>query len=437
MELGFLFAFSLTLIGCVATGIPILYALGAGYLLFFTYALLKGRSVRAVLQMSLDGVRTAKNVLFTFVLIGLLTASWRAAGTIPAAVFYAAELIRPPVFLPMAFLLNCAVSFLTGTSFGTSATMGVICMTMGRAMGVSPVWAGGAILSGAFFGDRCSPVSSSALLVSELTATNIFENIRAMLKTGLVPFLLTCAVYTAAGLASPAGAAGAADAGEVFAASFRLGPVTLLPALAILVLSLRRVNIRLTLLAGIASAMAVCLLYQGTELLPLLRLMLLGYHAPDPRAAGMLDGGGIVSMLGVAAIVCISSSYAGIFRETGLLDGLKSRVAAFGQRRSPYGAVLLASLLAATVACNQTLAILLAHQLCASAREDRAGLAVDLENTAVVIAPLIPWSIAGSVPLASVSAPTASLAAACYLYLLPLWNLAVRARRGGGNSARG
>ncbi len=436
MELGFLLAFSLTLIGCVAARIPILYALGAGYFLFFTYALLKERSVLSVLKMSVNGIRTAKNVLLTFVLIGLLTALWRAAGTIPAAVFYAAGFIRPAVFLLMAFLLNCVVSFLTGTSFGTTATMGVICMTMGQAMGVNPVWVGGAILSGAYFGDRCSPLSSSALLISELTGTDIFDNIRGMLKTGLVPFLLTCAVYAGAGVVIPTAGTEIGNAGTALAAAFRLGPVTLLPALVILILSLFRVKIRLTMMAGIVSAMAVCVFYQGIAPLPLLRLMLLGYHSPNPLTAGMLDGGGLLSMLHVALIVCISSSYAGIFKETGLLDGLKTRTAAFSQKHSPYDATMFSSLLAAIVACNQTLTIMLVHQLCGADREDGNQFALDLENTAVLIAPLIPWSIAGSAPLSSMSAPTLSLAAACYLYLIPLWNLLVRRQRSAKSADR-
>ena len=80
------------------------------------------------------------------------------------------------------------------------------------------------------------------------------------------------------------------------------------------------------------------------------------------------------------------------------------------------------------IACNQTLAILLSHSLC---REDftQEDLAIGLENTAVVLAPLVPWSIAGAVPLATLGAPTAALAAACYLYLIPLWDLAVHLRK--------
>ncbi len=122
----------------MAAKLPILYALIVGYLIFSVYARLRQYSVPAILKMSAAGIRTAKNVLMTFVLIGMLTALWRAAGTIPTIVCHAADYIRPSVFLLMSFLLNCLVSFLTGTAFGTAATMGVICMTMARTMGGGP-----------------------------------------------------------------------------------------------------------------------------------------------------------------------------------------------------------------------------------------------------------------------------------------------------------
>lgn len=134
----------------------------------------------------------------------------------------------------------------------------------------------------------------------------------------------------------------------------------------------------------------------------------------------------IAPMLNVAAIVCLSSSYAGIFAGTGLLDSLKARVAALGGRTSAFFVVFCVSVAAAIIACNQTLTIMLAHQVCGSVEPDAQQFAVDLGDTAVVLAPLVPWSIAGAVPLASIGAPTVCLAAACYLYALPLWQLLVR-----------
>jgi len=94
----------------------------------------------------------------------------------------------------------------------------------------------------------------------------------------------------------------------------------------------------------------------------------------------------------------------------------------------PFGTILLTSVITIMISCNQTLAIMLTHQLCMDAEPDPETMASHLENTTVVIAPLIPWSIAGAVPLATVGAPTACILTACYLYLLPVWNYAVAIR---------
>ena len=183
--------------------ISLLFALLLGYVIFALYAIRKGFSLPEVLGMSAQGVPAAKNILTTFVLIGILTSLWRAGGTIPAIVCYSVRVMEPRLFLVCSFLLNCLVSFLTGTAFGSAATMGAVCMTMAAALGADPLMTGGAILSGVYFGDRCSPVSTSALLVADLTGTDLFGNIRQMLRTCLVPFALAAGLYLLFGLSSP------------------------------------------------------------------------------------------------------------------------------------------------------------------------------------------------------------------------------------------
>lgn len=411
------------LVLCVCLGKNILFALAFGLLLFLLYGRRKGKSWAQLLPMALSGVKSVGNILVTFLLIGMLTALWRAGGTIPAIICMAASLIRPSIFYLLAFLLNCGVSVLTGTSFGTAATMGVICMTMANTMGLSAVLAGGAVLSGVYFGDRCSPVSTSALLVSQLTGTNIFSNLRRMVRTALPAFLLACGIYTLFGLFGEAGAL-SMDVEAIFSRQFQLHWFVLLPAVAILVLSAFQVNVKPTMLASILLAVVSCLWIQKIPVSQLPRLLLLGYKSADPEIAAMLTGGGVLSMVSVSAVVCLSSTYAGIFQGTGLLDGVQQAISRLGERISPYGAVVCTAVAASVIACNQTLSILLTHQLCSSLEEDPGGFAIDLEDSAVVIAPMVPWSIAGAVPLASMGAPTASILAACFLYLLPLSRLA-------------
>ena len=415
-------AFCASLLVCLVLGGNILYALMAGLAIFAFYGKRQGYSWRALGKMIGAGVKTSGSVLLVFQLISVLTAFWRACGALPLIICCAVDLIRPKILLLMTFLLNCGVSVLTGTAFGTAATMGTICVSVGVSMGMDPLLLGGAMLSGVYFGDRCSPVSTSALLVSELTATDIYDNIRRMVKTGLVPFLLSCAVYLALGLSCGDGGA-RADLWPVYGREMTLLPIMCLPAVLILLLSLFHVKVKRAMAASILASVLLCVFLRHMDAPALLRTALFGYTASDAAVGAMLNGGGILSMLRVSLIVMISSAYSGIFRETGLLDRLCERITALSERTSPYASMLLTALLAGLVACNQTLTIILTHQLCAPSQKDGETFAINLENSAVLVAPLIPWSIAGATPLSTVGAPTASIALACYLYLLPLCEL--------------
>lgn len=436
METLTLLLFCAALVVCVALDWSILYALVVGLVIFLTYGRKRGYGWRELGKMCLDGVKTARNILITFFLIGVLTALWRASGTIPAIISYTVPFIRPSVFLLMTFLLNCLVSVLTGTSFGSAATMGVICATLGAAMDVPAALVGGAILSGVYFGDRCSPVSTSALLVSELTQTSIFDNIRGMLRTAWASFLASCLIYLVVGMATPHTQT-SLDLAALFETEFRLHWAALLPALVIFALAVCRIPVKWAMLASIVSAIPIGLFLQQLSPGALLRFALLGYQAREQAVGTMLNGGGVISMLKVAAIVCISSAYSGIFQKTGLLDRLQQVILDLSHRITPYGAMLTTSIFAAAIACNQTLSIILTHQLCQEAQPSREETAISLENTAVMVAPLIPWSIAGGVPLASASAPTVSICFAFFLYLLPLWRLVVEWRRGGREGKKG
>lgn len=424
MELFVLGAFVAVLVACVAVGIPTAYALVAGLALFSVYAWHAGNSPRRVAEMCRHGVRPICRILGMLVTVGVLTGLWRAAGVIPAIVYYAVPLITPGLLLLMTFLLSCLVSVLTGTSFGTAATMGAICISIAASMDVPLVLAGGAALSGAFFGDRWSPISTSALLVANITGTDFYGNLRNMLRTAVVPFALTCLIYFVLGWLVPAGAAGA-DTAKALAAAFDLSPIVLVPPALVFALALARMDILLVIAAGIVSSVPLCLAVQGMGAADVLRTALFGFTAPTPETAA-LAGGGIASMVSAIAIVVITSTYAGIFEETGLLRGVEGVVARLSARVSPFAATLGISVLASAISCNQTLAIMLTHQLSRDLTTSAEDHALDLEDSVVLVAGLVPWSIAGGVPLASMGAPIESMALAVFLYAVPLWRLATR-----------
>ena len=408
---------------CIFTGLQILYALLFGLVCFSVYAVLKGHSAKETCSMLIEGMGKVKNILFIFLLIGSLTSIWRTSGTIPYILYHAMRFINPRYFVLCTFLLCSVMSFLTGTSFGTASTMGVICMLISNAAGLSPALTGGAILSGSFFGDRCSPMSTSAQLVCTLTQTNIYTNIKNMFRTCLVPLLLSYILYV---VLAGSGSAARVDTEIVslFKEHFSLHPAAAVPAILMLGLALFHVNVKYAMGASIIAAAAVALTLQGTAPADLARSLWTGYRAGEgTRLAALLNGGGIASMVKVAVIVLISSSYSGIFSHTGLLSGVKTALQHSAKALTPFGTVVLTSVLSCAVSCNQSLATILTCQMCDTLYPSQEDLALALENTVIVLAALIPWGIAGAVPVATIGAPMTCMLYAFYLYLLPVWNL--------------
>lgn len=147
-----LFLFCAALCAALMLGISLLWALAFGYCLFFCYARAQGSDSRRLLQVSITGIRTVAPVLCVFVCIGMLTASWRASGSIAWLVVLCLKVMEPGFFLPCAFLANCLLSWLLGSSFATAATLGIITMSLGNALHIQPWLTAGSILAGIYFG---------------------------------------------------------------------------------------------------------------------------------------------------------------------------------------------------------------------------------------------------------------------------------------------
>lgn len=424
VEIRILGIFAFFLILSLLCRISLLWALLAGFILFFSYGIYRHHSFHEMVNLSFSGIHTTKTVLITLALVGILTASWRICGTIPYIVYYAAQWCHPALMLTSIFLLCGFISMLMGTSFGTAATMGVICMTMTNSMHIPAVYAGGAILAGVYIGDRCSPMSTSALLVATITHTDIFKNMLLMIKTSAVPLLISIILYTVLGL-SLSSAETTAHTAAIFNQYFTLHWVTSIPAVLVIVLSCCRMHVKYIMLTSILTAAVIAHIWQGMRIEAILQAFFFGFHPHDPQLAQLLNGGGFVSMLHVLAIIIISSSYAGIFSGTGFLQPIQDAIHKMSKKTSSFGAILLTSVVTSMISCNQTLAIMLTHQICRPIEPDAQRMAIALENTAVITSPLIPWSIACSVVLAVVNAPMTAIGLACYLYLLPAWCLYV------------
>jgi len=425
--------FSAALMVSVVSGVSIMAPLFLGLCLFAGTALKQGHSPGAVAKMTYRGVKKSIPVLVILVLIGILTAMWHAGGTISLCVYYGLSAINPRFFLLSAFILSCCFSYAIGSCFGTAGTIGVVIMALARSGGVDARIAAGVVLSGAFFGDRCAPVSSSANLVAALTETRLYGNIRNMFRTAFVPMLLSLAAYFFLSFGNPMQGDNAAALAEL-ASAFELEPIMLLPAALILLLPILGVDVRKAMLASILAGAFLSVFARGIALPGLLHIAALGYEpTSDGRFARILAGGGILSMTRALGTVFVASAYAGIFEETGMLNGIRDFMERRCRRVTLYIATMAMSVVTIMFACNQTFSVILTSQFMKDIYDHRGVprevMAIDLEDSVILIAGLVPWSIAVAMPLALMEADAGSIPYAVFLWLVPLVNLFPPMRR--------
>ena len=413
--------FSLSLIVCLLLKFSVVYALIIGYLIFISYGFMKGHNLIVLIKKSFEGVLTVKNILLVFILIGIITALWRASGTIAFIVYMGSKLISPSILILLTFLLCSILSVLIGTSLGTAATMGVICFSIGKAMGINPYYVGGAVLSGIYFGDRCSPMSTSALLIAELTKTDLYTNIKLMIKTSIIPFIVTCLFYLFLGFKSIVSSV-SIDVTEIFKQNYNLNIIVIIPAILIIIFSILKINVKKTMMVSIVISFIIAMFIQKENIVSLMKYCIFGYHNSNEKLNLMMKGGGILSMVNVSLIVGISSSYSGIFKETKMLVSLKKHLKDFSKKTSSYFVIFLSSIISGAIACNQSLGTILTNELCGELVE-KQKMAIILENTVILLVGLIPWNIAMVVPLKTLDVGVMSGIFAFYLYFLPLWNL--------------
>lgn len=414
------------LVFCIASGHSLLYALLFGLIVFSAHARSVGILPGEILRLLLRGVSRIANILVIFLLIGMLTGIWRLSGTIPFLIDWALSLIDPTFFILWCFLLCAGLSTLIGTAFGTVSTLGVICMLMGQTAGFNELYVGGAILSGVYVGDRCSPMSSSAALICALTHTDIYGNFKRLLRDGTIPFLFVCAGYAALSLLEPIHEVDL-NATAVLRENFHFDLWVAVPALIVLVLGTFRINVKIAMATSIVLAAGIASVFQQATPLDILRSMLFGYMSDLPSLT-MLEGGGIASMANVIGIVSISSSYSALFERSGLLTSFEGVVVWLARRIGAFRSTALVGLLSTGLACNQTLAIIITHQLCSHMQANRREMAMYLENSVVLLSAVLPWSIAFSMVSLTLQQTAAIIPFALYLWAVPLY-WCVRSKR--------
>jgi Na+:H+ antiporter, NhaC family len=377
----------------------------------------QGFSPNTIVRVAISGSRQSWPVIKILLLIGSVTAVWIAAGTVPALVYYGVQCISPQWFIAAAFGLTSLVSLLLGTSFGTASTIGVALMMMANGSDVNPHLIAGAIIAGAYVGDRCSPMSSSAHLVAIITRTNLYTNLRNMIATGILPFGISMVLYWLLSWAYPVSLS-QSELPQELDRLFQLHWLVLLPAFTLLVLAVARVQTTIAMLGSLAVAAVIAVQMQHVSVWQVVQFAIVGFSlSEDTPVRSILVGGGMLAMAKVCLVVILSTTIAGVLSGTRSLQRVTHWLRPARSPSSLFLGTTVVGSAAAAFGCTQTIAILLTQQLVEQNYEDDRQLALDLENTVVVLpatALLTDW---GFIPYA------------VYLYLLPILTFVQLRRR--------
>ena len=391
-------------------------------------ALKKGFSLEEIIDSGYSSGKKAFLVMKIFLLVGAVSSIWIMSGTIPIVVYQGVRLMNPEYFYLSSFLITSVVAFLLGSSFGTAGTVGIAMIAIGKGLGADLSIVGGTVISGAYFGDRCSPVSSSANLVATLTKTNLYTNIKNMFKTGSIPFIITGILYVFCNSNGDKIVKNISML-ELLENNFNLSYLNFLPIGIILFLTLFRTNVKISLSLSILAAIFLSFFIQGYEIIDIFKTLIFGFFFEEKNPLyNILKGGGVISMWKTCMIVFISCCLSGIIQKLQLFNKLENFILKSKNEMGLYIWTMIVSIITGMFGCNQSIAVVMTIDIMKNSYKikeiAKEKFAIDIENSAIVLSALIPWNLASLVPATVMEMKNFEyLIYSFYVILLPIFTL--------------
>jgi len=391
-------------------------------------ALRLGYNWQELEQGIVTSIAKAMPAMLIVICVGLLIGSWIACGTIPMLVYYGLKIISPNLFLVTACLVCSMVSLFTGTSWGTVGTMGVAFMGIAHGLGIPMGAAAGAIVAGAYFGDKISPFSDTTNLAPIAAKSNLFDHIKHMLWTTTPAWLIGLIIYFFVGRSYGSRGFGTNQMEiilETIRTHFHFHLALLLPPILILYFAIRKKPTIPGMIITSLVATVLGMIVQRVSLRVLVSAMTLGYqsHTGVEVVDKLFTRGGMAGMMHVTLIAFCAFSFAGIVQKAGMLDVLLDRLLKVARTTGALVTSTVASGVAVALMTGSSfLTILIPGELFAPAYKARGLAAKNLsrttEDSGTVVVPLVPWSMAGVFMAGTLDVPTLSYlpwAFMCYL----------------------
>ena len=354
----------------------------------------------------LASINRSMQAMLILMIVGLLIGAWIAGGVVPAMIYYGLMILKPGIFLFAGCIICCIVSLATGSSWTTAGTIGVALIGVGMGLGISPAMTAGAIVSGAYFGDKMSPLSDTTNLAPAIAGSTLFNHIRHMVYTVTPSLIIALILYAILGVGHSNMDVDMSNVTMIqngMLDEFSINPALLIPPLIVILI----VALRLPAIPGLIGGVLLgCLaggIFQGVQLNEWFAIVHYGYESTSEIAdiADLLTRGGMDSMMWTINLIICAMCFGGVMDSSGMLGTLAKAMLKFAKGTGSLVTVTVFSCIVMNIiAADQYLAIILPGRMYKEAFEDRRldarNLSRCLEDAGTMTSSLVPWNTCGA-----------------------------------------
>jgi len=402
--------------GVLVVGAPTTITLLAAGFLVIILSLSFGIKWDKIQEGILQNINSMMVPILILIFVGMLVGSWVSSGTVPYMIYIGLKFLSPKMFLFITCLVASIMSVMMGTSWGTISTVGVALMGVSAGLGVPLHYTAGAIVVGAIFGDKLSPLSDTTVLASAVSEVDIVDHIKQMLYTTLPGYIISLILYLFLGFRFAEGTASGENVQlimDTLSTSFNLNPILLLPPVVVLFLIFKRKPTLPVFGVGVLLGFFFAIIFQGASLSSLAGALNGGFSQSTgvDIVDSMLLRGGISSMLGTVALLIAAAIFGAPLRTSGVIDVLLDKIKNVAKSwKSILTSTFILHGLFFVIAGSYyvTFSVLgpMFTPLYKKYKLDGVNLSSMFENTGTAFAPLVPWSVTGAFVASTLGVPT-------------------------------
>ncbi len=369
-------------------------------------ALKIGFSWAAIEKSMFDGIYQALQAVIILSIIGVLIGLWLVSGVVPSMIYYGLSILRPNIFLLATVIICSITSLATGTSWGTSGTIGIALMGISKGLGIPAPIAAGAIISGAYFGDKMSPLSDTTNLAPAVAGTDVFTHVKGMVPSTVVAYSVALVSFLVMGLKYGGGVVDVTAIDTIktgLADNFNISPVLLLPPLAVIVAMAFKIPAIPGITIGIVLGAILGAVFQGNNVGDLLTAAYDGYSSETGLKVidELLSAGGLTGMMYSISLTILAMMFGGIMERTGQLEVIVGNILkAVKSVGGLIATTVFTCFFSNATMPEQYISIVLPGRMYANAYKEKGlhpkVLSNALEGSGTVTSALIPWNTCGA-----------------------------------------